>query len=68
MRMLIKGQSDIEIYITDGGYICLKQNQESEGDQMISIAPAYATKVAAAMTSLQEFAQRKFEKSQPADD
>jgi hypothetical protein len=46
----------------------LKQNQESEGDQMISIAPAYATKVAAAMTSLQEFAQRKFEKSQPADD
>jgi hypothetical protein len=65
--MLIKGQSDIEIYITEGGYICLKQ-QESEGEQMISIAPAYATKVASAMTSLQEFAQRKFEKSPPADD
>lgn len=65
--MLIKGQSDIEIFITDGGYICLKQRQESE-EQLISIAPAYSNKVASAITSLQDFAQKKFEKSPPIED
>ena len=66
--MLIKGQSDIEIFISDTGYLCLKQQQDAEGDQLITIAPAYASKVAAAIASLQEFAQKKFEKSQPVDD
>jgi hypothetical protein len=60
--MLIKGQSDIEIQISDIGYICLKQ-QEDDGEQVITFAPAYATKVAAAIAHLQDFAQKKFEKS-----
>ena len=65
--MLIRGQSDIEIYISDSGYICLKQ-PGSEGEQLVSFAPAYVPKVAGAISQLQEFAQKKFEKSQPADD
>lgn len=64
--MVIKGQSDIEIYISDTGYICLKQ-QDEEGDHIISFAPAYAAKVAPAISQLQEFAQKKFEKSEPVD-
>jgi hypothetical protein len=66
--MLIKGQADIEIFISDTGYICLKQRHDAEGDQVIEIAPAYGTKVAGAIGSLQEFAQRKFEKTQIGDD
>jgi hypothetical protein len=66
--MLIKGQSDIEIQISDLGYISLKQRQDGEGDQVITFAPAYASKVATAISELQEFAQKKFEKIQPADD
>ena len=65
--MLIKGQSDIEIQISDMGYICLRQ-QDVEGAHEISFAPAYASKVAAAISQLQEFAQKKFEKSQIGDD
>lgn len=60
--MLIKGQSDIEIQISDIGYICLKQH-EDDGEQVITFAPAYASKVAAAIAHLQDFAQKKFEKS-----
>jgi hypothetical protein len=65
--MVIKGQSDIEIHISDIGYICLKQ-QDGEGDHIISFAPAYASKVAGAISQLQEFAQRKFEKSELVED
>jgi hypothetical protein len=65
--MLIKGQSDIEIHISDIGYITLKQ-QEDEGEQVITFAPAYASKVAAAISHLQDFAQKKFEKSELEDD
>ena len=65
--MVIKGQSDIEIHISDIGYICLKQ-QTDDGDQFISFAPAYATKVAGAISQLQDFAQRKFEKSELNED
>jgi hypothetical protein len=68
MSMLIKGQSDIEIQISDIGYICLKQRQDGEGDQVVMFAPAYASKVATAISQLQEFAQKKFEKSDLADD
>lgn len=66
--MVIKGQADIEICISDTGYICLKQRHESDGEQVIEIAPAYGSKVAGAIGSLQEFAQKKFEKMQPGDD
>ena len=66
--MVIKGQSDIEIQISDLGYICLKQQNGDEGEHVVSFAPAYAAKVANAISQLQDFAQRKFEKSEPVDD
>lgn len=66
--MLIKGQSDIEIHISDLGYITLKQKIEEEGDQVITFAPAYAPKVAAAISHLQDFAQKKFEKTELGED
>jgi hypothetical protein len=66
--MLIKGQADIEVSISDAGYIFLKQRHEVEGEQVIEIAPAYGSKVAGAIGSLQEFAQRKFEKAAPVED
>ncbi|MGQ0547321.1 MAG: hypothetical protein ACT4P3_18640 [Betaproteobacteria bacterium] len=65
--MVIKGQSDIEIHISELGYICLKQN-DGDGDHVISFAPAYAAKVAGAISQLQEFAQAKFEKCDLLDD
>jgi hypothetical protein len=66
--MRIKGQADIDISISDTGYICLKQRNQSEGEQVIEFAPAYGAKVADAIGSLQEFAQAKFQKSLPDDD
>jgi hypothetical protein len=66
--MLIKGQSDIEIHISDMGYITLKQRVDAEGDNVIQFAPAYAPKVMAAIGQLQDFAQKKFEKSDLVDD
>jgi hypothetical protein len=65
--MVIKGQSDIEIHISDLGYICLKQN-DGDGEHVVSFAPAYAGKVASAIAQLEEFAQKKFEKSVPYDE
>jgi hypothetical protein len=61
--MRIKGQADIEIFISDGGYICLKQTDDVDGERTIEFAPAYGTKVASAISALQEFAQAKFEKA-----
>lgn len=61
--MRIKGQSDIQIFISDEGYICLKQNDEVEGEKVIEFAPAYGPKVSGAIASLQQFAQQKFEKA-----
>lgn len=66
--MRIKGQQDIEIFINDGGYICLKQTDEVQGDKIIEFAPAYGTKVADAIGSLREFAQAKFEKAELIED
>jgi hypothetical protein len=66
--MRIKGQADIEIFISDNGYICLKQQREIDGDQVIELAPAYGAKVAEAIGSLQEFAQAKFQKAVPLED
>ena len=65
--MVIKGQSDIEIHISDIGYICLKQ-QDADGEHIVSFAPAYAAKGAGAISQLQEFAHLKFEKSQIDED
>lgn len=65
--MVIKGQADIEIQISDIGYICLRQ-QDVDGAHEVTFAPAYASKVAAAISQLQDFAQKKFEKSQLGDD
>ena len=65
--MVIKGQSDIQIQISDLGYICLTQN-DGDGEHTISFAPAYAAKVAVAISQLQEFAQKKFEKSELDED
>lgn len=65
--MRIKGQADIDISISDNGYIVLKQKDEIDGEKMIEFAPAYGMKVAGAIQSLQEFAQAKFEKAEPAE-
>jgi hypothetical protein len=67
MRMRIKGQADIDIFISDTGYICLKQKNDAEGDQVIEFAPAYAPKMADAIGALQEFAQAKFTKCAPEE-
>jgi hypothetical protein len=66
--MRIKGQSDIEVFISDGGYICLRQNRDDEGEQLIEFAPAYGVKIAEAISQLQDFAQTKFEKAVLVDD
>jgi len=65
--MRIKGQADIDIFINDTGYICLKQTDELEGERLIEFAPAYGAKVAGAINALQEFAQAKFEKAELAE-
>jgi len=66
--MSIKGQADIEVFITDDGYICLKQERDVDGEQLIELAPAYGAKVADAIGSLQEFAQAKFQKAELVED
>ena len=66
--MRIKGQADIEIFISDGGYIVLKQKDELDGERMIEFAPAYGSKVAGAISSLQEFAQARFEKAEAVEE
>ena len=65
--MRIRGQADIEISISDNGYICLKQKHDVEGSQTIEFAPAFGCKLADAIGSLQEFAQAKFAKAAPED-
>lgn len=65
--MRIKGQADIDVFISDGGYICLRQKDDLDGERVIEFAPAYGPKVAGAISSLQEFAQAKFEKAELAE-
>ena len=65
--MVIKGQPDIKIYITDEGYICIKQPRE-DGEQLVEFAPAYGGKIAEAIGSLKDFAQEKFEKAVPVEE
>jgi hypothetical protein len=66
--MVIRGQSDIEVFISDGGYICLRQRSEENGENVIEFAPAYGVKIAEAINALQDFAQTKFEKAVLLDD
>lgn len=61
--MRIRGQADIEVFIADSGYICLKQTDAVDGDKLIEFAPAYGTKVVEAIGQLREFAQAKFDKA-----
>jgi hypothetical protein len=62
--MRIKGQQDIDVFISDDGYICLKQKDELDGERIVEFAPAYGPKVAGAISQLQEFAQARFEKAE----
>ena len=66
--MRIKGQQDIDIFISDAGYICLRQKDDLDGERIVEFAPAYGPKVAGAISQLQEFAQKKFEKSELDED
>ena len=66
--MRIKGQADIEVFISDTGYICLRQRTEDNGENLVEFAPAYGVKVAEAIRELQDFAQTKFEKAVLVDD
>lgn len=66
--MRIKGQADIDISISDEGYIVIKQKDELDGERMVEFAPAYGPKVAGAISSLQEFAQAKFEKAEAVEE
>ena len=66
--MRIKGQADIDIYISDSGYICLKQKDDLDGEKLIEFAPAYSPKVTGAISQLQEFAQAKFEKAEAVEE
>ena len=65
--MRIKGQQDIDIFISDAGYICLRQKDDLDGERIVEFAPAYGPKVAGAISQLQEFAQAKFEKAELAE-
>jgi hypothetical protein len=65
--MRIKGQADIDVFISDSGYICLRQKDEVDGEKLIEFAPAYGAKVSSAISQLQEFAQAKFEKAEMAE-
>jgi hypothetical protein len=66
--MRIKGQADIEVFIAESGYICLRQKDVVDGASVIEFAPAYGTKVVEAIGQLREFAQAKFEKAALAED
>ena len=44
--MRIRGQADIDVSISEGGYIRLKQNHpDATEEQVIEFAPAYGAKV-----------------------
>jgi hypothetical protein len=67
--MRIRGQADIDVSISEGGYIRLKQRgSDTAEEQIIEFAPAYGTKVVEAISELQDFAQQKFEKAALVED
>ena len=61
--MRIRGQSDIEVFVADNGYICLRQSDAVDGAKVIEFAPAYGAKVVEAIAQLRDYAQSKFEKA-----
>ena len=61
--MRIKGQADIEVFVEDSGYICVKQMDTVDGEKVIAFAPAYGGKVVEAIGQLREFAQAKFDRA-----
>lgn len=65
--MLIKGQPDMEVQISNQGYITIKQYDAAGTENTVEFAPAYAPKLAAAINELQDFAQKKFEKYEPEE-
>ncbi len=65
--MLIKGQPDMEVQISNQGYITIKQYDAGGTENIVEFAPAYAPKLAAAISELQDFAQKKFEKYEPEE-
>ena len=67
--MRIRGQADIDVSISEGGYIRIKQrSNETSDEQIVEFAPAYGTKVVEAISELQDFAQQKFEKAALVED
>jgi hypothetical protein len=66
--MRIKGQADIEVFVAESGYICVKQNDTVDGEKVIEFAPAYGGKVVEAIAQLREFAQAKFERAELVED
>ena len=67
--MRIRGQADIDVSISEGGYIRLRQNHpDATEEQVIEFAPAYGAKVIEAIRDLQDFAQQKFEKAALVED
>ena len=66
--MRIRGQSDIEVFVADNGYICLRQDDVVDGSKVIEFAPAYGTKVVDAISQLRAFAQAQFEKAELVDE
>jgi hypothetical protein len=67
--MRIRGQADIDVSISEGGYIRLRQRSSDTADeQIVEFAPAYGTKVVEAISELQDFAQQKFEKAALIED
>jgi hypothetical protein len=66
--MKIKGQAEIDISISDEGYIVLKQKNGGEEAHVVEFAPAFGAKIADAIEQLKEFAQAKFDMAALAED
>jgi len=66
--MRIRGQADIEVFITAAEAELTAMERGENGENMIEFAPAYGAKVAEAIRELQDFAQTKFEKAVLVDD
>jgi len=66
--MRIRGQADIEVFVADSGYICVKQQDAVDGEKVIEFAPAYGSKIVEAIGQLREFAQAKFDRAAPVED
>jgi hypothetical protein len=66
--MKIKGQAEIDISISDEGYIVLKQKNGGDEPHVVEFAPAFGAKISDAIEQLKAFAQAKFEKAALVED